>query len=49
MDEFKKEEFEYIQFSKFESQEEHEQILYKNLVQVGEYVEAMINEDNGTK
>lgn len=43
-DESKKEEFEYTQFYKFKSKEEHERRRYKNFVLVGENVETMINE-----
>ncbi len=47
MDEIKKEESEYVplpKFYKFKSKEERERILYKNFVQVGEDVKAMIKE-----
>lgn len=47
MTEIKKEESEYVplpKFYKFKSKEERERILYKNFVQVGEDVKAMIKE-----
>ena len=47
MAEIKKEESEYVplpKFYKFKSKEERERILYKNFVQVGEDVKAMIKE-----
>ena len=45
--EIKKEESEYVplpKFYKFKNKEERERILYKNFVQVGEDVKAMIKE-----
>ena len=47
MTEIKKEESEYVplpKFYKFKSKEERERVLYKNFVQVGEDVKAMIKE-----
>ena len=47
MDEIRKEEASYVplpKFYKFKSKEERERILYKNFVQVGEDVKAMIRE-----
>ena len=47
MTEIKKEEQNYVplpKFYKFKSRDERERILYKNFVQVGEYVKAMIKE-----
>ena len=47
MTEIKKEESEYVplpKFYKLKSKEERERILYKNFVQVGEDVKAMIKE-----
>ena len=47
MTEIKKEEQNYIplpKFYKFKSRDERERILYKNFVQVGEDVKAMIKE-----
>ena len=52
MAEIKKEESEYIplpKFYKFKSRDEREQILYKNFVQVGQDVKAMIADINNKK